>query len=181
MTVGTALTRADADLRAGRIPVARQRLRGLVGSRPADLTARRRLAEVYRLYGEPAEAGRWTYLDEDRDPAETAAFEERYADPLARMAALAWRGPESDAPTETARTRLAEVREAATTRAGHPVDWYDAKAVRDELRDADGTVVAEDTASDLAFFSCAVVAVLAALTLLGLTVLGAVVFARWLF
>ncbi|MEV6208034.1 DUF6584 family protein [Kitasatospora sp. NPDC051914] len=181
MTVETALTRADADLRAGRIPVARQRLRGLVGSRPADLTARRRLAEVYRLYGEPAEAGRWTYLDEDRDPAETAAFEERYADPLARMIALAWRGPESDAPTETARTRLIEVREAATALAGYPVGWYDAKEARDELRDADGTVLEEDGSFDLVFFSCATVAVLAVLALLGLTVLGSVVFARWLF
>ncbi|MEV8094431.1 DUF6584 family protein [Kitasatospora sp. NPDC085879] len=130
MTVETTLAKADADLRAGRIPVARQRLRGLVGSYPADLTARRRLAEVYRLYGEPAQAGRWTYLDEDRDPAETAAFEARYANPLDRMAALAWRGPEEKAPTETARARLAEVRTAASAHLGRPVRWWNVQAAR---------------------------------------------------
>ena len=46
----------------GLLPVARQRLRGLVSSFPNDLMLRRRLAEMYRLYGEPAEAGRWMLL-----------------------------------------------------------------------------------------------------------------------
>lgn len=103
MPLRDTLARVDGDLAAGRIPMARQRLRGLVSSYPNDLTLRRRLAEVYRLYGEPAEAGRWTYLEEDRNEAETAAFEARYPTPMRRMRALAWRGPESLAETPFAR------------------------------------------------------------------------------
>ncbi|MFG2200329.1 DUF6584 family protein [Kitasatospora sp. NPDC048715] len=48
------------------MPVTRLRQRGLAASYPAELTVRRRLAEVYHLYGEPAEAGRWAHLDADR-------------------------------------------------------------------------------------------------------------------
>ncbi|GAA1123538.1 MULTISPECIES: DUF6584 family protein [Kitasatospora] len=172
MTVETTLARAEADLRAGRTPVALQRLRGLVGSCPADLTARRRLAEVYRLYGEPAQAGRWAYLDEERDPAETAAFEARYADPVRRMAALAWRGPEHRAPTATARARLAEVREAASAQLGRPARWWD---VREEARGAAGPAAEQDDGT----LFCAGFALLG-LLLLGLAVLGAVTAVRWL-
>ncbi len=57
-----------------------------VSSRPSphDLTLRRRLAEVYRLYGDAAEAGRWMYLEEDRYAEETAAFEARHRSPPVR-------------------------------------------------------------------------------------------------
>ncbi|MFJ8541504.1 DUF6584 family protein [Streptomyces sp. NPDC093586] len=123
MPLRDTLARADADLAAGRVPVARQRLRGLVSSFPNDLMLRRRLAEVYRLYGEPAEAGRWMYLEEDRDAAETAAFEARYHAAPQRMRALAWQGPESLAPTAFAREQLAAVRAACSDAVGRPVDW----------------------------------------------------------
>lgn len=168
MTIETTLARVDADLAAGRTPVARQRLRSLVGSYPADLTVRRRLGEVYRLYGEPAEAGRWTYLDEDRDEAEAAAFEAAYADPSALMDALAWRHPEQDAPTAYARSRLAAVREAASAHTGRPLAW--------EWRD---DAPAEPPADRGEVLSLAAL-VAAALVLLGLTVLGAVTAVRWL-
>ncbi|MGW4979255.1 DUF6584 family protein [Streptomyces mirabilis] len=123
MPLRDTLARADADLAAGRVPVARQRLRGLVSSFPNDLMLRRRLAEVYRLYGEPAEAGRWMYLEQDRDPGETSAFEARYRTAPQRMRALAWRGPESLAPSAFAREQLAAVRAACSDAMGHPVDW----------------------------------------------------------
>ncbi len=123
MPLKDTLARVDADLAAGRIPAARQRLRGLVSSFPSDLTLRRRLAEVYRLYDEPAEAGRWMYLEEDRDPAETAAFETRYGTTSGRMRALGWKGPESLARTSFARGQLAAVRTACSRDAGRPVDW----------------------------------------------------------
>ncbi|OSZ56998.1 hypothetical protein OQI_29785 [Streptomyces pharetrae CZA14] len=123
MPLRDTLARVDGDLAAGRVPVARQRLRGLVSSFPHDLTVRRRLAEVYRLYGEPAEAGRWMYLEQDRDAAETAAFEERYRTAPQRMRALAWRGPESLAPTAFAEEQLAAVRTACAEALGRPVDW----------------------------------------------------------
>ncbi|NEA62086.1 DUF6584 family protein [Streptomyces sp. SID12488] len=117
------LARVDADLAAGRVPVARQRLRGLVSSFPNDLMLRRRLAEVYRLYGEPAQAGRWMYLEQDRDAAETSAFEARYHTAQQRMRALAWQGRESLARTDFAREQLAAVRAACSDDMGRPVDW----------------------------------------------------------
>ncbi|MFJ3659884.1 DUF6584 family protein [Streptomyces sp. NPDC090119] len=109
MPLRDTLARVDEDLAAGRVPVARQRLRGLVSSFPHDPALRRRLAEVYRLYGEPAQAGRWMYLEQDRDPAETAAFEARYPTTARRRAALGWDGPDSLAPTDFAREQLAEL------------------------------------------------------------------------
>ncbi|MET9427078.1 DUF6584 family protein [Streptomyces sp. NPDC003036] len=123
MPLRDTLARVEADLAAGRVPVARRRLRSLVSSFPSDLTLRRRLAEVYRLYGEPAEAGRWMYLEEDRDEAETAAFEERYRTGPRRMRALAWHGPEALASSPFAREQLAAVREACSQAVGWKVDW----------------------------------------------------------
>jgi predicted Zn-dependent protease len=117
------LARVEADLATGRVPMARQRLRGLVTSFPQDLLLRRRLGELYRLFGEPAQAGRWMYLEADRDPSETSAFEERYATPLQRMRALAWRAPESLANTPFAAQQLAAVRKASSDYVGRPVDW----------------------------------------------------------
>lgn len=123
MPLSDTLARVDADLAAGRIPVARQRLRGLVSSFPNDLTLRRRLAETYRLYGESAEAGRWMYLEQDRDAAETSAFEARYHTAQQRMRALAWRGREALARTTFAREQLVAVRAACSDAMGCPVDW----------------------------------------------------------
>ncbi|MFF8279622.1 MULTISPECIES: DUF6584 family protein [Streptomyces] len=119
------LARVDADLAAGRVPMARQRLRGLVSSFPHDLTLRRRLAEVYRLYGDAAEAGRWMYLEEDRSAEEITAFEARYGSPGWRMKALAWRGPETLAATAFAKEQLVAVRTACAEQLGRPVDWDD--------------------------------------------------------
>lgn len=123
MPLQETLARVDADLAAGRVPLARQRLRGLVSSFPHDLTLRRRLAEVYRLYGDAAEAGRWMFLEPDRDPAETAAFTARYRTPVRRMRALAWHGPESRAGSAFAARQLAAVRTACSEAVGRPVDW----------------------------------------------------------
>ncbi|SCD83364.1 hypothetical protein GA0115239_109418 [Streptomyces sp. BpilaLS-43] len=126
------LARVDADLAAGRIPVARQRLRGLVSSFPHDL-ALRRLAEVYRLYGDAAETGRWMYLEEDRNADEIAAFEARYGSPGWRMKALAWQGPEAEAATSFAEGQLVAVRAACAEELGHPVDWDAPASYRDDL------------------------------------------------
>ncbi|MFF8997809.1 DUF6584 family protein [Streptomyces achromogenes] len=135
MPLSETLARVDADLTAGRVPLARQRLRGLVSSFPHDLTLRRRLAEVYRLYGDAAEAGRWMYLEEDRDAGETAAFEARYGSPAWRMKALAWRGPESLAATAFAEHRLVAVRTACAEELGRSVDWDDPDSYLDALEE----------------------------------------------
>ncbi|MDX2543763.1 DUF6584 family protein [Streptomyces sp. WI04-05B] len=133
MPLRETLARVDADLAAGRVPVARQRLRGLVSSFPSDLTLRRRLAEVYRLYDDAAEAGRWMYLEEDRDADETAAFEARYAANGWRMKALAWRGPEAMAATVFAERQLVAVRSVCAEELGYPVGWDDSAFSRDGL------------------------------------------------
>lgn len=92
---------------------ARQRLVGLVASYPDRLDLRERLAEVYRLLGDAAQAGRWTYLSEVRDEAEVAAFERAYRTPLARLEAMNWTSGDTDTPTTTARERLAALQDAA--------------------------------------------------------------------
>lgn len=133
MPLRETLARTDADLAVGRVPVARQRLRGLISSFPYDLTLRRRLAEVYRLYGDAAQAGRWMYLEEDRNADETAAFEARYGSPGRRMKALAWHGPEAKAATAFAEGQLVAVRTACAEELGRPVDWDDPASYRDGL------------------------------------------------
>ena len=92
---------------------ARQRLVGLVTSFPDRLDLRERLAQVYRLLGDAAQAGRWSYLSEDRDEAEVAAFERAYRTPVARLAALNWTGGEQAAATRVARDRLVALQSAA--------------------------------------------------------------------
>ncbi|WP_405756530.1 hypothetical protein OG234_00195 [Streptomyces sp. NBC_01420] len=134
MPLRATLTRVDADLAAGRVPVARQRLRGLISSFPHDLTLRRRLAEVYRLYGDAAEAGRWMYLEGERNAEETAAFEARYRSPGWRMKALAWRGPEAKAATAFAEGQLVAVRTARAKELGHTVSWDDPASYCDNLK-----------------------------------------------
>ena len=70
------LERARADLAAGDVRVARERLKSLVVTHPHDLEVRRLLAEAYRRDGQPAEAGRWGYLvGPDATESERRAFE----------------------------------------------------------------------------------------------------------
>ncbi|MFC8454025.1 DUF6584 family protein [Kitasatospora sp. NPDC057223] len=172
MSVESTLLKVDADLRGGRIPVARQRLRGLASSYPADLTVRRRLAEVYRLYGEPVEAGRWAYLEEHRDLEETAAFEARYPDPRVRMGAVRWYGSERLVEAETARARLAGLREAASAHAGRPVYWH---TIGELAPSGDQEASLGD--SDWLFITVFALVVLA---VLGFAVLGVITMVRWL-
>ncbi|MDX3753645.1 hypothetical protein PV734_44720 [Streptomyces sp. AK08-02] len=122
-------------------------MRGLVSSFPNDLTLRRRLAEVYRLYGDAAEAGRWMYLEGDRNADETTAFEARYGSPGRRMKALAWHGLETKAANAFAEGQLVAVRTACAGELGHPVDWDDpASCYRDDLAsDLDeGQIIEQD-------------------------------------
>ncbi|WP_030688843.1 DUF6584 family protein [Streptomyces globisporus] len=165
------LARVDADLAAGRVPMARQRLRGLVSSFPYDLTLRRRLAEVYRLYGDAAEAGRWMYLEEDRRPDETAAFEERYGSPGRRMKALAWRGPEALAATAFAESRLAAVRAARAEELGRPVDWDDPASYAEE---ADEEYAADTGGWSVSGFVVGAGCLLGTAVFVGIWVLGVV-------
>ncbi|MFC8720260.1 DUF6584 family protein [Kitasatospora sp. NPDC057198] len=123
MSVASTLARAAAELREGHHRQARQRLHGLLSSRPTDLEVRRRLAEAYRLVEHLDESGRWNYLDEALSPRELAAFERRFRDPARRLAALRWPDPaHNPPPTPLARRRLAALHREAT---GAAPDWPD--------------------------------------------------------
>ena len=117
MPLELTLRKAAAEVERGDLASvlrARQRLVGLVTSYPDRLDLRERLAEVYRLLGDQAQAGRWSYLSEARHEAEVAAFERAYRTPLARLQAMNWVSGEAGATTETARRRLVSLQEAAS-------------------------------------------------------------------
>lgn len=116
MPVELTLRRAAEEVERGDLASvlrARQRLVGLVTSFPDRLDLRDRLAAVYRVLGDAAQAGRWSYLSEVRDEAEVAAFERAYRTPLARLESLNWVSGEDGAPTRTARERLVALQSAA--------------------------------------------------------------------
>jgi hypothetical protein len=124
MPLDRTLARVDDDLVAGRHALARQRLRGLVGSFPQRLELRERLAAMYRREGDAAQAGRWSYLTEAADPVELDAFERAYNhDAVKMMKALTWRGSEDDASTEWARGRLRALRTRAEKQIRGPAFW----------------------------------------------------------
>ncbi|MCS7480132.1 hypothetical protein NZH93_25025 [Umezawaea endophytica] len=123
---------------------------GLVGTYPNRLDLRDKLAAVYRVLGNTAQAGRWSYLSEVRDDVEVLAFEHAYKTPVARLTALNWTGGEDAAETETARTRLMLLHRAAT------------EQIQDEL------VVAEAEQPARSWLTCALIA-------LGLAVLAVLV------
>ncbi|GLZ35424.1 hypothetical protein Lesp02_76110 [Lentzea sp. NBRC 105346] len=125
MPVEQTLDRAAEELRRGDLASvlrARQRLAGLVGTYPHRLDLRRRLAEVYRVLGQPAQAGRWDYLSDERDPEEAIAFERAYRKPAVRLNSLGWFGTLEDAPTDTARSRLAALHLEAQIQLQHELD-----------------------------------------------------------
>ncbi|MGN8247046.1 DUF6584 family protein [Cellulomonas soli] len=124
MSVERTLARVEEDLRSGDVTMARTRLQSLLTSKPRELDARERLADLFRLDGNQVEAGRWSYLSEHRDPEEVAAFEKACGrNPVRVMRALRWRGSEAAAATEVARRRLLEVRASAEAKAGRELDW----------------------------------------------------------
>lgn len=125
MPVELTLHKAAEELQRGDLASvlrARQRVAGLVGTFPQRLDLRERLAEVYRVLGQPAQAGRWTYLSEERNPDELLAFERAYRRADARLVALSWQGRVDEAPTETARTRLASLYQEARVELQHDLD-----------------------------------------------------------
>ncbi|NUT99951.1 MAG: hypothetical protein HOY78_48890 [Saccharothrix sp.] len=115
MPVELTLRKAAEELARGDLASvlrARQRLVGLVTTYPDRLDLRERLAAVYRVLGDPVQAGRWSYLSDHRDESEVAAFEHAYRTPEARLAALNWISGEHT--TETARLRLSALQSAVS-------------------------------------------------------------------
>ncbi len=108
MAKSNLMERVANDLAKGHTHPAKQRLHSLIAAHPTDLDLRRQLADVYRSTGDLVEAGRWSYLDEDADPAEVQAFEAAYHAPASRRIALRWPA-NALAPTDFVRRRLAEL------------------------------------------------------------------------
>jgi hypothetical protein len=72
------LRRIEQDIVSGDYGKARDRLHGLLGSYPHDLSLRRMLGDIYWHLQYPVMAGRYWYLEEEKTPAMSvacAAFE----------------------------------------------------------------------------------------------------------
>jgi hypothetical protein len=118
MSLENVLSQVEEDLARGHTFPAQQRLITLIREYPLDLALRSRLGQVHLRTGNLVEAGRWSYLDDDPDPAAVRAFERAFPHPRARWEALHWpAGPEA-AEAEAARKRLDVL--AAQARAATP-------------------------------------------------------------
>lgn len=121
MAKADVLDRVAADLSRGHTQPAIQRLGSLVAAHPTDLDLRRRLAAVHRMVGNQVEAGRWSYLNADADPAEIQAFERAYPSPATRLRELCWPAQEGHAATDFARDRLAALAGAGDSTVDRPI------------------------------------------------------------
>ncbi len=96
MPLERTLQRVQADIDAGDLGKARDRLHGLIVTYPDDLELRERLARVYRQLQLPEMAGRFWYLAEHKDADMLSAcrrFEAQFRnDPLLLLFALKFKG-----------------------------------------------------------------------------------------
>ncbi|WP_322754838.1 DUF6584 family protein [Frankia sp. Cas3] len=102
---------ARAEVAAGRLPFARDRLAGLLAQHPADPEALDLLGAVCRELGDEVAAGRWWFLSARDDPeadAARAAFLAAQAEPWKAANALRVRAPAEAFPAEV-QVRLADL------------------------------------------------------------------------
>jgi hypothetical protein len=111
--------RVRSDLESGRTDAAIARLRGMLAANPSNMRARAVLADVYRRLGNPAEAGRWAFLNDTITDRELAAFTRAHPSPWLRLRLLRYPDPPATLASPRARERLAALVEAAE-RAGPP-------------------------------------------------------------
>lgn len=171
MTIDRTLSRVDADRAAGRAPLARQRLRGLVASFPDRLDLRARLADSYRAAGEPAQAGRWAYLGGTAAATEVAAFERLYPHPDRRLEVLRWPDDAEDPPDPVGRARLRALRAHSAALADGSAVW---------LGPAHRPRPTSSWRERLAEAGCLAGLLLGVVVVLLLTGVGGVVVVRWL-
>jgi hypothetical protein len=125
VSVEKTLRRVDADLAEGNTAKARERLSSLVGAFPERLDVREYLARVCRLEGDSVQAGRWSYLAEERIESEVSSFEHATRNPVNRMRALQWPLSPGQAATAVAHDRLEALLEQARTKTGDRHLRYD--------------------------------------------------------
>ena len=68
MPIEQTLEKIEQDIASKNYGKARDRLHGLIGTYPDNLTLRRQLGDIYWQLQYPAMAGRYWYLEEDRSP-----------------------------------------------------------------------------------------------------------------
>lgn len=145
VSVERTLLRVEADLANGDTAMARQRLTSLVGAFPQRLDVREHLARVCRMQGDLVQAGRWSYLADERDAIEVAAFEKATPRSVKRMQALNWPSAPERASTAVARKRLSDLLEQAREQTGkrhlryetlRARDWQLPRSKRERLGDA---------------------------------------------
>src|SRR5512141_217310 len=96
MALDRTLKSIEDNIRAGDLGKARDRLHGLISSYPDNLELREQLAAVYWRLQMPEMAGRYWYLEEEKDPDMADAcrrFEAQFGnDPAYLLFALKFRG-----------------------------------------------------------------------------------------
>jgi hypothetical protein len=131
VSVERTLLRVEADLAEGDTAMARRRLTSLVGAFPERLDVREHLARVCRMQGDLVQAGRWSYLADERDPIEVATFEKATRRSVKRMRALQWPSAPERASTAVARERLSGLLEQAREQTGKRDLRYETLSARD--------------------------------------------------
>lgn len=110
MSIESTLKKVEADISAGDLGHARQRMHGLIATYPERLDLRPRLAEIYWQLEYPAMAGRYWYLVEANQPHQrqaVARFEAEFGqDPLRILQALKLRADPETVDDLYARERL---------------------------------------------------------------------------
>ncbi len=124
MPLAETLQKIEADIQAGDLGKARDRLNGLLSTYPEKIALRRKLAEIHLDLQDPCAAGRWAYLVPDRSAdldAAVAVFEAACGSRAAEIARrLKVRAPFDRIDEPYARERLSEL--AAEARSTDRID-----------------------------------------------------------
>jgi hypothetical protein len=96
MSLEQTLKKVQHDIETGELGKARDRLHGLVNTYPDDLSLRKKLGEAYWQLQMPEMAGRYWYLEQEKDERMTRAcerFEKQFGDdPAHLLFAIRFRG-----------------------------------------------------------------------------------------
>jgi len=96
MSIEKTLKKIEAEINAGDLGKARDRLHGLISTYPDDLTLRKRLGDIYWQLRYPTMGGRYWYLEENKSVDMNSAcekFEKSFHnDPFQILCVLKYRG-----------------------------------------------------------------------------------------
>jgi hypothetical protein len=125
MSLQQSLNRVQKDIDNGDLGKARDRLHGLIATYPDHLELRKQLGDIYEQLQMPGMAGRYWYLEEEKDEKIVRAcqqFEEQFKnDPALILFALKFKGEREPIKETYAGRILLELHQKA--REKHP--WYE--------------------------------------------------------